>query len=720
MYADIALIRNDKDTDRLYTYEIPESYRQAIGIGSKVSVSFGKGKGSLMGFVFHIGNTKPEFKTKKIERLYAPLYRLTPLQISLCLWMRERYLCTYSQAIKTIVHQNLMKASQSSFYSLYELSASLDSRRAIAEAVSAKASKQLRSLEFLLENGAVERKPLMQMTGISANSLASLIEKGHISVKRQESSDKGLLEKKRRPLSGEGTKCLCLLDTPQREAHYFKCIAKAIENKESVLIVSNEMMEAARLHRIFSSKFTNCELFLYNSSISLKEMESFQKRLFSGVPNIVFGTRNALFLPFANLGLIIIDNENAFGHKSESMPKFHTNEVAEYISDYNRGSLLVSDICPSLAIYHRMTENRSPIIGGDPAAEKRIPVSCVDMKSELRNGNTSMLSRLLVDKISNVLKDGSAGIILFMNRKSQSSFVSCRSCGYAMACPECGISLTYHSDEGLMRCSQCAYSVSATSICPECGSRYYRYFGLGPEKVIREMEDRFKNVRIQSVDSEKVRSMSELKERINAYNSGDVDVLVGTELILKRHLLKRPSIFAVLNADMFLHHQDYQSNESYFYLMRKIRSCLPAVNSQLLIQTYNPDQYVVKHALNDDYLAFYEEELRNRRILRLPPYRHLAVFHLFGDDGTKVSQMAERYGEALSKSLDKNRFRVLGPGKCDGARYKYKHGQQFVVRYESVDIPEFKGIIKYVNENTREAFRRFSVKLSYDIDTNGI
>ena len=714
MYAEVALIRNDKDTDKLYTYKIPESFESELKKGDKVSVSFGRGSNRLMGFVFNVHKCVPDFKTKEIIEIFSPVYSLNEKQIDLCNWMRKKYVCTYAQAIKTILPQDFIRGSKPAFKIILKLPGSISSVEDIDSKIRSNASKQRKALMYLLKNDSVEESSFIEATGTTRASIDKLIGKGFILSKRMPCSIKIYSDIEKDEVSRFSDNMLCMLDSPEREACYLHYFDEAIKNMETVLIVSNEISEAENLFKKFSKRYDYLNPILYSGNLPSSSLESIQKSIVSKKTKMVFGTRNSVFLPFDNLGLIVVDRENEYGHKSDSMPKFHTSEIAEFLKYSHNARLMYSDISPSIGIYYKNSKRNTLYIGKNSEIGNFNKVSCVDMKKELKNGNKTMFSTILENKIR-LCKECGTGIIILLNQKGHSTSVACRSCGYVMKCPSCGLSLKYYSKDDSLRCPHCSYQISSDTVCPSCGSNYYKYFGVGPEKVKEEIENRFHGYDVLLINSEKTKTYSSLQASAQNFNSGNKDIIITTELMLKKNLIKRPVLFSILNADMFLYGQDYQANERFFSMIRKIRSAIPC--KELLIQSYDPSQMAVRHAVNNNYEEFYKEELEYRRTLKLPPFYRMAVFHIFGDEEINVAVSAENYANRLKKAVKGLNIKILGPSKNNSLKYKSKFKFQIVAKCAPVDIKEFMGIIKYVNNNERHSFRKSSAKLSYDIDS---
>lgn len=721
MYADIALIRNDKDTDRLFTYAVPHALSKSIREGSKVSVPFGAGGRPLTGFVFALHANRPDFDVKSIACLYAPLYRLSPMQMDLCLWMKETYVCTYAQAIKCVMPAERIAGQLPGLVRTCILSPMLTDGKAIDALVPPKAALQRKALFALLEKGPLDVRVLKNETGISSSSLMSMADRGHIEIREESTSP---MRTTFRPVDApqgrrQPIRQACLLQSPERECFYANLARDVLKTGKSVLLITPDALEAKRLAKVLEASLESGRTFLKHGRSPATELEPFEKAASKRLPLLLIGTRNALFCDLGPIGAVIVHNENDYGHKSDAMPKYHSRDIARYLSGRHGARLVYSSLSPSLSVYAELKDTGRDNAFLTGVGHKDIPFDIIDMRKELKTGNKGMISRVMLTAVKKRLSKKEAVVVL-LNRKGHASHVSCRSCGYVRACPDCGMPLTYYGRKNRLECPHCSYSESPSPACPSCGSRYYRYTGLGPEKVHEELARMLPNVRIAYADRDIMDTKGKRKRMQDEFNRGVFDILIATESILRQPFAKRPALFVLLNADMFLNRQSYTANESFFLMSRKIRAFLPDAGSQMMVQTYAPDHPLLKKIAEDDYDAFVEMELRNRRILKLPPVFNLALFHFMGDFEKEVSEAADLYAALLEKASPKGHFAVLGPSEKANLRYKARFKLQLAVRYDPVDIREFKGIIKYVNKKARGKLRENSVRLSFDLNIESL
>lgn len=721
MYADIALIRNDKDTDRLFTYAVPHALRKSIREGCKVSVPFGAGGRPLIGFVFVLHENRPDFDVKSIAGLYAPLYRLSPMQRDLCLWMKETYVCTYAQAIKCVMPAERIAGQMPGLVRTCVLSPMITDGEAIDALVPPNAVLQRKALHMLLEKGSLDVRILKNETGISSSSLKSMASRGHIEIREESTGSlktaclpEETLPGRRRPIHQA-----CLLQSPERERFYANLAQDVLKAGKSVLLITPDALEAKRLARVLEASLGIGRTFLKHGRSPATGLEPFEKAASQKIPLLLIGTRNALFCDLGPIGAVIVHNENDYGHKSDAMPKYHSRDIARYLSGRHGARLVYSSLSPSLSVYAELKDAGWGNAFLKGVGHKDIPFDIIDMRKELKTGNKGMISRAMLTAVRKRLSKEEAVVVL-LNRKGHASHVSCRSCGYVRACPDCGMPLTYYGLKNRLECPHCSYSESPSPACPSCGSRYYRYSGLGPEKVHEELARLLPDVRIAYADRDCMDTKGKLKRMQDGFNRGAFDILIATESILRHPFAKRPALFVLLNADMFLNRQSYTANESFFLLSRKIRAFLPDATSQMMVQTYAPDHPLLQKIVEDDYDGFVEMELRNRRILKLPPVFNLALFHFMGDSEQEVWEAAGLYADLIEKTSPDGRFALLGPSEKTNLRYKARFKLQLAVRYDPVDIREFKGIIKYVNKKARGKLRENFVRLSFDLNIESL
>ena len=401
-----------------------------------------------------------------------------------------------------------------------------------------------------------------------------------------------------------------------------------------------------------------------NSTLSAGEKYDQCERARKGELDVIIGPRSALFVPFPNLGMIVIDEEHEPSYKSETMPKYHARETAEYLASIKNASLVLGSATPSLESYYRAKEGRYELFtlsrrltGGSLA-----PVSIVDLRQELRSGNRSIFSRKLQELMGERLQRKEQ-IMLFLNRRGYAGFVSCRSCGHVMKCPHCDVSLSQHLGGKLM-CHYCGYETVDPKKCPECGSPYILGFKAGTQQIEQQLYKHFPGIRVLRMDGDTTQKKGSYEKILTAFSEGEADVLVGTQMIVKGHDFPNVTLVGVLAADLSLNESDYRAGERTFQLLTQAagRAGRGSKPGEALIQTYRPEHYSIVRAAQQDYEAFYEEEILYRELGEYPPASHmLAVL---------ITARQEEEGEELSRRLkesidgQKKEIKLIGPARA--------------------------------------------------------
>ena len=409
-----------------------------------------------------------------------------------------------------------------------------------------------------------------------------------------------------------------------------------------------------------------------NSTLSPGEKYDQIARAMKGDIQVIIGPRSALFTPFPNLGLVIMDEEHETSYKSELSPKYHARDVAEEVARINDASLVLGSATPSIEAYYRVKKGDFTLF----QLEKRLTggslpnVEVVDLREELNSGNRSIFSRSLQEKLKQRLERKEQSI-LFLNRRGYSGFISCRSCGHVMRCPHCSVSLSQHRD-GRLHCHYCGYSVPNVNICPECGSKYILGFKVGTQQIEDKLKELFPEIRVLRMDADTTRTKDSYERILSAFANGEADVLVGTQMIVKGHDFPKVTLVGVLAADLSLSFEDFRSGERTFQLLtqasgRAGRGVLPG---EVVIQTYQPDHYSVQYAAAQDFAGFYESEMQYRELMQYPPAGKLMAIQFFGLEEERVKALAEECRDFLAAWTKAKEIQVLGAAQAAIAKLK--------------------------------------------------
>lgn len=655
IYAKIIIDISHEQVDRTFCYKIPDNLISSIDIGTCVLVPFGIGNHIRTGYVMELTDTA-DFDPAKIKEIKGIATENLPAEdvfIKLAAWMKQRYGSTMYAALKTVLPAHKKQAALKHKYISLKM-AGREATEYFYECKTKNRKAQERLLaELLSEPG--ERIPYELVTGklnISASTIRSLKDKGIISVTEEEYY--------RNPVNiSEGTaKKLNLSDEQQyivdkvmddydnsiRKTYllhgitgsgktevYIRMIEKIIERGKQAIVLIPEIsltyQTLMRFYRHFGDRVS-----VMNSTLSPGEKYDQFERARNGQLDIIIGPRSALFTPFNNLGLIIIDEEHEPAYKSEQMPKYHARETAIELAKLVKGgaSVVLGSATPSLEAYYKATTGEFELfeltrrLTGGTLPE----VECIDLRDELRSGNRSIFSRSLREGIEDRLKRHEQ-LMLFINRRGLAGFVSCRSCGHVFKCPHCDVSLSEHRG-GRLVCHYCGYSEPVTRNCPECGSKYVSAFRAGTQQIEKEVLKYWPDARVLRMDADTTRTKDSYQKILTAFSNEEADILIGTQMIVKGHDFPKVTLVGVLAADMSLYANDYRAAERTFQLLtqaagRAGRGKLPG---KVIVQSYQPDHYAIQTAARQDYNAFYDEEIAYRRLLAYPPVAHMMAVQI--------------------------------------------------------------------------------------------
>ena len=576
-YADIIIDNRTDSTDMPYTYGYPEDME--LRAGDKVYVPFARSRNLREGYVL-AADSRPEegirSRIRQIDHVDENV-SLTPEIMRTCVWMRRRCVCRYIDAVRCF------------------LPAGKKRKRQIMP-------------DPAEENDDVPQDPEKKLTGEQEQAVSEVTE-----AIRAGEHERFLL----RGVTGSG-----------KTEVYIRAAEAAAGEGRSVIILVPEISLTPQIIERFAAVFGEEDVAVMHSRLSQGERYAQWDRIRSGKVRIVIGARSAVFAPLENIGLIVIDEEHETTYKSDATPKYDAVEVAlKRVSDRDhKGVLLLGSATPSVASSYRAEEGIYRTLSMRKRYnETSLPaVSVVDMRQELRDGNRSMLSRELAGRMQEELADGRQ-VMLLLNRRGYATFVSCRECGHVAVCPVCGLSLTYHSSTGRLSCHFCGHEEPAPKVCPECGSRFIRYFGSGTEKAEETIAELFPDFPADRIDLDSVSRKGELKRRLKDFGRGKTRILIGTQMIAKGLDFRNVGLVGILSADLSLNIPDYRSPERTFQLVTQAagRAGRGERRGSVVIQTYQPEHYAVRFAAEQDYEGFYQAELNFRRLMQYPPFSDL-------------------------------------------------------------------------------------------------
>lgn len=590
-YANLVIDNKSDQTDQLYTYGV----KDVAKIGSKVYVPFAKSRNLREAYVVETDEHSGDGLGKRlryIEKVDDDV-SLSEEMIRTALWMKKRYICRLIDAVNCFTP------------------------------VGEKARRGQRKNPFAEEKG--EPASVKELTLQQAQILQRIGE-----AAKAKKHMRFLLH----GVTGSG-----------KTEIYIRAAQQVLEQGRNVIVLVPEIALTGQIIDRFIGRFGSEKVAVLHSKLSLGERYDQWKKVRDGCDGdgqIVIGARSAVFAPLENIGLIVIDEEHETTYKSDHTPKYDTIEVAlKRVQDKdNNGILLLGSATPSVVSYQRAQEGIYELLELTERYNKVVlpEISIVDMREELKRGNRSIISSELCSKMKDTLEAGRQ-VILFLNRRGYSTFVSCRECGYVARCPGCGLSLTYHKAGGQAVCHYCGYHEPAPNKCPECGSKYIRYFGSGTEKLEEAVSDLFPEYAAERLDLDTVKRKGELTRKLKAFRSGKTQILIGTQIIAKGLDFRNVGLSGIVSADVSLNIPDFRSPERTFQLITQAAGRAGRGDSQghVVIQTYSPEHYAVAFASQHDYKGFFETEKQLRAYMGYPPYSDLfqIVFTAKREDAAK-------------------------------------------------------------------------------------
>ena len=470
---------------------------------------------------------------------------------------------------------------------------------------------------------------------------------------------------------------------------FMHLIKHTVAKGKGVILMVPEISLTPQLVNKFTSLFGS-QVAVFHSGLSLGERMDEYKRVKKGLAKIAVGTRSAVFAPFEDLGLIIMDEEQEHTYKAENKPRFHATELAKFRCNYNNCTLLLSSATPDVRSFYYAQSGRytlhtlSKRFGGVSLPEVQI----VDMNEELSRGNTTGFSDYLLESLENTIADGKQAILL-LNRRGFNTFAACKSCKEVVTCPNCSISMTYHSANNRLMCHYCGHSVSFADKCPTCGSQGLRLSGTGTQKAEQVLADMLPEARILRLDADAVMAKNAHERLLGAFGRGEYDILIGTQMVAKGLDFPNVTLVGVLNADQMLYSDDYRSFERAFSMLTQVvgRSGRGGEKGIAIVQTFTPENPVIELAASQNYDAFYEDEIALRKAMIYPPFVDLLLLGFVGEDKNKTITCAKAFFFKLKAKLDESLpdfpIRVLGPSPALVSKVSNKYRYKIIVKCRS-------------------------------------
>ena len=736
IFADIIIDISSEKLDRSFQYRVPEELEKEIKVGMVVSIPFGNGNQLRKGYVTGL-TREPKVDPARLKNIcgISSAEETTESRlIALAAWMRENYGSTMIQALKTVLPiQEKMKAKEKRYLCL-KISGE-EAEKLLEELEKTRFKARTRLLRELLKEPRLDVSYASKELGATTSVVKKMTEQGIISIEYEELLRNSLDTEKLRleeelPLTPEQETAVREIlrewekETPRpvliegvtgsgKTQVYMKLIETVLDQGQQAIILIPEIALTYQTVRRFYARFGE-KVSVINSRQSQGERYDQFKRARRGEVQVM-GPRSALFTPFANLGLIVIDEEHESSYKSENSPRYHARETAVERARLEHARVVLGSATPSLEAYHKAMEGTYGLVKLQSRYQDRpMPqVSVVDLREELKAGNRSVLSRKLKEAMKDRLEKREQ-IILFLNRRGYAGFVSCRSCGQVMKCPHCDVSLSEHNN-GRLLCHYCGYETVKPQACPVCGSPYIGGFKAGTQQIEKVVKETFPGVRTLRMDFDTTRTKGSYEKILSAFASHEADVLIGTQMIVKGHDFPDVTLVGIVAADLSLNAEDYRCSERTFQLLcqavgRGGRGNKPG---EAVIQTYHPDHYSIQAAAVQDYEAFYQEEMSYRMLLDYPPASHMmAVLGSCPEEELLVQAMhyLELYIHRVYKEKD---LHVIGPAYASVGKVKDIYRQVIYLKHEKQEtLVRIKDQLeKYIEINS--GFRKLYIQFDF-------
>ncbi len=702
----VARVITELSLDKAFDYLIPPEFEGVIKIGSQVSVPFGKSRRD--GFVLDI---VPKSDYPSLKSIIAPLTSRANIPeglVKLGRWLAEYYCCSQEQAIRTLlpgaVRGDKVRAKLQKFCVIKDLEAAENFVSENREKKSAAA--RISILKTLLAEGDMPTAELTGVAGVSESAIKTLEKAGLLTqekraVRRDPFAGREVIAARPKPPTPEQQNALNIIDDmlSGREKRrtlllhgvtnsgktevYLQAIAKAMALGKSAIVLVPEISLTPQTVRRFRSRFGD-KLSVLHSGLSDGERFDEWYRISRGEVSIAVGARSALFAPFHNLGLIVVDEEHENSYKQSEAPRYSARDTAVMRGVMENAVVILGSATPSAETLYNAQQGKYAIAVLKNQVENQLKpvIRIVDMRlgGPPEPGKSNFLSPILVEAVKERLERGEQSI-LFLNRKGFARIMLCEQCGFEARCPDCSVSYTYSRQREMLTCHLCGGEMPAPELCPQCSSREIRYQGLGTEKVEAAARGALGRARVARMDSDTMKSDEDYELVLSKFRRGEIDVLIGTQMIAKGLHFPNVTLVGIINADSNLMMPDFRAPERTFQLITQVmgRAGRGSVRGEVIVQTYNPDNETIRFAAEQDFEGFSKFDTEVRELLDYPPYSHLFAVHFRGESEMAVASFAEEFTARL-RPLCTESIRISGPSPAPIERIKAKFRYMTIIR----------------------------------------
>ena len=716
MFAEVIVDIAHSDVDKIFDYACGED----IVRGMRVAVPFGNGV--TTGFVMRIKETTdvPSEKLKRVLRAEENFPSLNDEALMLADVISARYRVPMALTLRLFLPAEMRTGKVSMRYrTVIKLCGEAE--------IPARAKRQRELYEFMRENGEADSALLRERFG---SAVKALMESGVLAAEKRrvfrdpyrgvegDSTPKKLTPSQQNAVDTvkNTAKTVTLLHGVTGSGKtevYLTLIADILRSGKTAIFLVPELSLTPQMLSQLRARFGSKAAILH-SGLSAGERFDEWMRLREGSARIAVGARSAVFAPVENVGIIVIDEEHDGSYSSESSPRYNTFDVALLRARYNKCKLILGSATPSVETYRRAQEGEFEFVKLPERINARpMPaVRIVDMRREVRKGNATAFSAMLREKLKSCLEKGNQAI-LFLNRRGYSQTVICRDCGYVATCKNCDVSLTYHSDENVLKCHYCGANYKLPPACPDCGGRHLGYVGTGTQRVVGDLKKLFPSARILRMDVDTTSGKEGHYRILKQFSDHAADILVGTQMVAKGHDFPQVTLVGILDADMSLHFSDYRSGERTFQLITQVagRSGRAQEAGEVVLQTYSPDNYILRFAAQYDYEGFYEHEISMRAATMFPPFAKIVRVMVTGEDEKETLAALKSVYEKLQVIYAENTEdflffnRMHAPVKRIQNKFRYQvlmrlvNGRVLKEIYAVCAEEKHKNVLVYVEEN---------------------
>lgn len=684
MYADIIIDITHEKLDKIFQYRVPPHLSEQLRVGMEVVVPFGRANKETRGYIVGFSKTcdyDPE-KIKEVIGVPEKSIAMESYLVALAAWMKEHYGGTMIQALKTVLPIK-REEQEKQQRRIRRLVTEEEGQRLLSVYQHKNQKARARLMEALLKQEEWDYTELSKEYQITLSVVRALEGQQILEmqsqriyrnpVKEEQISCRQIqyTEEQRQAISRfdkeykegkRGTYLLYGVTGSGKTEVYMEMIRTVIENGGQAIVLIPEIALTYQTVQRFYRSFGN-RISIMNSRLSAGEKYDQMMRAKNGEIDVMIGPRSALFTNFPNLGLIIIDEEHESSYKSEQVPRYHARETAVERARLEGASVVLGSATPSMEAFSRCEIGEYTCLRLTKRVKDRqlAKVYVADMREELQKGNKSIFSDTLREKMEECLAKGQQ-IMLFINRRGYAGFLSCRSCGYVVKCPHCDVSLSAHNN-GRLVCHYCGHETAKITRCPVCGSKHMGSFRAGTQQIEELVGREFPDARVLRMDFDTTRTKEGHEKILASFASGQADILVGTQMIVKGHDFPNVTLVGVLAADMSLYNGDYRAAERTFELLVQAsgRAGRGEEPGEVVIQTYSPEHYSIQMAARQDYEGFYEEEMNYRELMGYPPAEHLMAVLMSSADEALLETGAHYLKEYTTRITKNHKLHVIGP-----------------------------------------------------------